>query len=666
MEVLLLALALLAVSGFLALLTGSRPRLATLLGTSGAVAGCVLGLVPAWQALFLEETGFQRHWAWDVPYGSFALDLDPLSAFFLLPILGLSALAAIYGSQYLLAVREHKNLGVAWFFYNGLIASMVLVVVARNGLLFLTAWEIMSLTSYFLVVFEDEKESVREAGRVYLIASHLGTAFLLVLFIVLGREANSLDFDRIAGTVPAEVASLLFLLALVGFGTKAGFMPLHVWLPEAHPAAPSHVSAVMSGVMVKTGIYGLMRTWTLLPQPGPLWWGWVLIGIGIVSGVWGILLGLAQHDLKRMLAYSTVENVGIIALGLGVGLLGVSAHSAALTILGLGGALLHVLNHATFKGLLFLGAGVVLHETGTREMDRLGGLLKRMPAVATAFLVGAVAICGLPPLNGFMGEFLIYLGVFRAEPSLGASSAAAAIGVIVALALIGGLAAVAFSKVFGIVFLGQPRSAEAAHAHAPGLLMSVPMFVLATGCLLLALAAPSLLSYLAPVIEPIAAQPADAIQAQLFAAMRPLYTVTLAAVVLILVALLLAELRRRLLADRPVSEANTWGCGYTRPTVRMQYTGSSLVQPLLVFFEPFLRPRRQYTAPTGLFPQEAAIHTQTPDLPRERLYRPVFDGIAWVFSRLRWLQHGNVHLYVLYIGLTLVVLLLWYVGVKAG
>ncbi len=261
---------------------------------------------------------------------------------------------------------------------------MMMVVVARNGLLFLMAWEIMALASYFLVVFEDEREEVRQAGKTYLIASHLGTAFLLVFFLILGHEFRSLDFARFDHPVPAATANLLFVLALVGFGTKAGFMPFHVWLPEAHPAAPSHVSAVMSGVMVKTGIYGLVRTFTFLPPP-PAWWGEVLIGMGIVSGVWGILFALAQHDLKRLLAYSTVENIGIIGLGLGVGLLGWSAGNNVVAVLGFSGALLHVLNHSLFKGLLFLGAGVVLHSTGTRRLDQLGGLSKRMPWVALAF-----------------------------------------------------------------------------------------------------------------------------------------------------------------------------------------------------------------------------------------------------------------------------------------
>ena len=257
---------------------------------------------------------------------------------------------------------------------------MTLVLLARNAVLFLSAWELMAVSSFFLVTFEHERESVRSAGWIYLVATHLGTGFLLVLFILMGRETGSMDFTVWAaqGIHAPELAGMLFLLAVVGFGTKAGFMPFHVWLPEAHPAAPSHVSALMSGAMIKIGIYGLMRSLTFLGAPS-IWWGWLLLFVGLASGVLGIIFALAQHDLKRLLAYSSVENIGLITAGLGLGLLGVSYNQPLISILGFGGALLHVLNHSLFKGLLFLAAGSVVHATGTRDTNRLGGLLKKMP-----------------------------------------------------------------------------------------------------------------------------------------------------------------------------------------------------------------------------------------------------------------------------------------------
>jgi formate hydrogenlyase subunit 3/multisubunit Na+/H+ antiporter MnhD subunit len=663
MSLLLVGLGLLIASGILALLTGRTARVSTVVGVAGAVVGCGLGLVPVINALAHGTTESVRR-TWDVPYGSFSLELDPLSAFFLVPILSLSALAAIYGGRYLLEYRERKGLGAAWFFYNLLVASMVMVVLARNGVLFLVAWELMSLASYFLVTFDDEKPEVREAGRTYLIATHLGTAFLLAFFVLLGGNGSSLDFVALAASgVSPNLANVLFVLALIGFGTKAGFMPFHVWLPEAHPAAPSHVSAVMSGVMVKTGIYGLVRTLSLLPQP-PTWWGWLLIVVGALSGVWGILFAIAQHDLKRLLAYSTVENVGIIALGLGAGLVGLSSQRPVLAVLGFSGAILHVLNHALFKGLLFLSAGAVLHATGTRQIDRLGGLSKRMPVLAIAVLVGVVAICGLPPLNGFIGEFLIYLAAFRGERVLGTASAVTNLGVIASLALIGGLAAVCFAKVYGVVFLGSPRTGEAAHAHAPDMLLTGPIIVLAAGCVTVGLFAPRVVASMEPVVAIATRLDTQVVGPAVADAVALLVPIVWAAFTLIVLVLALALLRRHLLASREVGTSGTWGCGYQGATVRMQYTSSSFVQPALEFFAPFLRTRKKLAPPSGLFPAPVTFATDTPDLPKNVLYVPVFGSVSWAFGRLRWLQHGNVHVYILYLALTIVVLLIWFLGLK--
>jgi hydrogenase-4 component B len=649
MFLLLLAVGIFVVSGLAALW---RPRL----GVCGVVAGCVIGLIPSVHVLLSGATESLRL-AWNVPYGAFFVEVDALSAFFLIPIFGLSALTAIYGDEYLAAWRGKKSLGASWFFFNLLVASMAMVVIARNGVLFLVAWEVMALTSFFLVTFEDEGQSVRDAGWTYLVASHLGTAFLLAMFVLLGRESGSLDFDRFA----PSAAGALFLLAVIGFGTKAGFMPLHVWLPEAHPAAPSHVSALMSGVMIKMGIYGLLRTLMFLGSPPP-WWGWLLVAIGVSSGVLGVLFALAQHDLKRLLAYHSVENIGIIALGLGAGLLGLSHGVAALAVLGFAGALLHVINHALFKGLLFLGAGSVLHTTGTRELEHLGGLLKRMPWTAAMFLVGAVAISGLPPLNGFVSEFLIYLGSYGGATHGGAATAVPLLGVIAGLALIGGLAAACFTKAFGIVFLGEPRSDHTAHAHEPGWAMRGPMLVLATGCGLIGLSAPVVVRILAPALANVTKFSPDAVRGELAIAVSPLWFIIGAGVALVALIGALAWLRRGLLARRKVETAVTWDCGYARPTVWMQYTASSFAQPLTELFAPILRTRRRLSPPQGTFPREASLATDTPDVAREAVYRPIFAGIDGVLARWRWLQHGNVHLYVLYIALTLLVLLIWKLG----
>jgi formate hydrogenlyase subunit 3/multisubunit Na+/H+ antiporter MnhD subunit len=654
MSPLLIALLSFGIGATGALVFAGRGRGSTICGVGGVVVGCAFGVIPAVNVLLGGQSQSIRT-AWDVPYGSLFLELDPLSGFFLIPVFVLCALAAIYGADYLDAYRGRKSLAPPWFFFNLLVASMVVVILARNGVLFLMAWEMMALSSFFLVTFEDEKESTRQAGWTYLVASHIGTAFLLVMFILLGKANGSLDFDRFSAS---SGSGLLFVLALVGFGTKAGFIPLHVWLPEAHPAAPSHVSAVMSAVMIKTGIYGLLRVMTLLGAPQG-WWGWVLCGIGLSSGVIGVLLALAQHDLKRLLAYHSVENIGIIALGLGVGTLGLRAGLPAVAVMGFAGALLHVLNHALFKGLLFLAAGNVLHSTHTREIDELGGLLRRMPRTGAIFLIGAAAISGLPPLNGFVSEFLIYLASFNGAVTLDGVNSVPMLATIAGLALIGGLAAACFTKAFGIVFLGQARSEHAENAYEVSLAMVLPGFILAAACILIGLLGANVVGSMAPLISEVTGLPATIVRTSLATAAHSVAWVSVTGGALIGIAALLATGRALALSRRSVSTNLTWDCGYAAPSPRMQYTASSFAQPLTETFDLLLQTRRVVTAPHGLFPKEASFATETPDPYQEHVYRPLFREISRDLLRLRPLQQGQVQLYILYIAVTLLALLLW-------
>lgn len=656
LPLILVAVLLMAAGGLAALLTHRFPRVSAVCGAGGAVAGCLLGLV---QPLRVIARGAAESWTrpWSVPFGWFSIEIDLLSACFLVPVLVLSALAAIYGHEYLASWRGRRSLGGSWLFFNALVGGMIVVLIARNAVLFLVAWELMSLASFFLVTFEHDKEDVRRAGWTYLVATHIGTAFLFALFLLIGRHTGSLNFPA-AGSVPAAMAGTLFLLAVVGFGTKAGFMPFHIWLPEAHPAAPSHVSALMSGVMIKTGIYGLLRTLTLLVPP-PAWWGLTLIGIGAASGILGVLFALAQRDMKRLLAYSTVENAGIIALGMGLGLLGMNCGELTVAIAGFAGALLHVINHAAFKGLLFLGAGAVAHGTGTRDMDRLGGLLKRMPRTGAAFAVGAAAISGLPPLNGFISEFLIYLGAFKCALSDQPGTAIPALAVVIGLALIGGLAAACFTKAFGISFLGEPRSEHAAHAHECGRSMWVPMVALAAACVALGLAAPLVCRFVVHVIGSAMGLDAFALDPVLSNLTSILTRVVVAGVAFIALVAGVAVARRRLLAGREVTEAGTWDCGYLKPDARMQYTASSFNQPLTKLVHGVLGTKERSSAPKGLFPKTAFFGSDTADVFKERLFKPVLLAVEAAIARLRWLQHGRLQLYVLYIAVTLLVLLIW-------
>lgn len=649
------ALGLLVLSGLGALLINKSSRKATQLGVIGVVLSCILGSIPAFR-FFLsgQEVSFSS--PLNIPYANFLVGMDGLSAFFLLPIFILSALAAIYGAEYLKPWHGKKPIGVSWFFFNLLVASMVLVVISRNAILFLLAWEMMSIASYFLVTFEEEKLSVQKAGMLYLIATQLGTAFLLVLFILLGKGSASLDFNHFQ-VLPGVLPSVIFILAVIGFGTKAGFIPFHVWLPEAHPAAPSHVSALMSGVMIKTGIYGLVRILMFLGMP-PLWWGWLLIAIGITSGILGVLLALAQHDLKRLLAYHSVENIGIIALGIGVGLMGMSINSPILIVLGWTGGLLHVLNHAFFKGLLFFGAGAVLHETGTREIDCLGGLLKNMPATGICFLIGAAAICGLPPLNGFVSEFLIYLGAFHGTGA-GASIFLSLLGVIAALAMIGALAVACFTKAFGIIFLGEPRAKHCQNVHEVKILMKIPMYFLAGSCVLVGLLGPLIIKIFIRILPGVTGLPEGIIFESLQQAIQPLTYVTGAGFGFLALLGMIVLLRRKLLKNRKVEESLTWDCGYAAPSARMQYTASSFAQPLTDFLGGLIRIRRQIIRPQGIFPKDASLVTQTPDIFEHGFYRPIFEKFYNSVLKLRFFQHGRLQFYILYIVVTLLVLLIW-------
>jgi formate hydrogenlyase subunit 3/multisubunit Na+/H+ antiporter MnhD subunit len=514
-------------------------------------------------------------------------------------------------------------------------------------------------------MFDHERAGVRRAGWTYLVATHLGTAALLVMFVLAGEAAGSFEFSDFArlSSAPPPFATLLFLLAVVGFGTKAGFVPLHIWLPEAHPAAPSHVSAVMSGVMIKTGIYGLVRMLVLLGPP-IAWWGWLLVGIGVTSGVLGVLFALAQHDLKRLLAYHSVENIGIITLGLGLGTVGLAAGMPVLAVLGFGGGLLHVLNHALFKGLLFLGAGCVLHATGSREIDQLGGLLRRMPWTGACFLLGAVAISGLPPLNGFVSEFLIYVAAFRGVVGATGTVAVVASGLatIAALALIGGLAVACFAKAFGIVFLGEPRSVCAAGAHEVGPAMCGPMVLLAGACLTVGVLPGVAMRVLGPTLTLVARQAGPAGAAAVTDAGDVVVVIGAGAALLAAGILAVTLLRSRLLRGRAVETAVTWDCGYAQPTARMQYTASSFAQPLTALFRVVLRTQTHAKPLVGLFPRQGTLVTETPDAFRETVFRPAFAAIGQALGRLRPLQHGRMHLYVLYIVLTLIALIAWKLG----
>ncbi len=646
--------------GALSLLAGGRGNWSSVLGASAVVLGAVTGLIPVWRVITTGVGLTSETIAWNVPYGAIVLELSSVSAWFALPILVVSALAAIFGCGYMRAYSGTKALGPHWFFFNQLVAAMFLVVLARNGVLFLVSWELMSLTSFFLVTFNDENETVRLAGRTYLIATHLGTACLLAMFALLGVHAGSMDFADIAAAAPypSVITNLAFVLGVIGFGTKAGFFPLHVWLPEAHPAAPSHVSAVMSGVMIKSGVYGIVMLLMLVGPPSS-WWGWLLLGIGVVSGLFGVLSALAQNELKRMLAYSSIENVGIIMMALGLGTLGLSLNRPGLASLGIAAALLHVLNHAMFKGLLFLCAGAILQGAHTDKMSLLGGVQRRMPIVAGAFLVGAISISALPPLNGFVSEFLIYLLALNESIMTSTGSAVAALVAIGSLALIGGLVLACFVRAYGIVFLGNARSDVVSTVHEPGRLQTIPLVVLAAACVLIGIGGPYAVGLTAPVVEDLTGYAPAIVQENLDVAVGSLSEVLIVATGIIALLALVAVFRATLVRGREIGHGVTWDCGYAEPTARMQYSSSSFVEPTFQLFSTLMRARRRLESPKGLFPSAGSFQTESPDAAMESGYRPLATLFYRLVLKLHWIQRGRLNFYVMYIALTIVALLIW-------
>lgn len=619
------------------------------LGGLCAIAGAALALVHPLPGIDL---------AWSVPGGRFAVRVDGISALFLIQIFLVSTLGSVYGLGYWKQADHGRDGRKLRLFYGLMTAGMALLVIARNTMLFMVGWEIMALAAFITLTTQDDQRPVRQVGYVYMAATRLATLCLFAMFAVLFAATGSFDF-ALPVPISAGAATAIFLLALVGFGLKAGVMPMHVWLPGAHANAPSHVSSLMSGVLIKMGIYGLVRILSLFPHP-PLWWGEVTLALGVISGILGVAFAIGQHDFKRLLAYHSVENIGIICMGLGVALLGRSLGNGPLVALGLGGALLHVWNHGVFKSLLFLSAGSVLHATHTREIDELGGLAKRMPWTALGFLVGAVAICGLPPLNGFVSELLVYLGLFKsAALPQGRLWLAGAFGA-PALALIGALALACFVKVFGAMFLGEPRTHHAEGAAESPAAMLGPLGVLAVLCALVGLLPWAIGPLLDRAVSAWAGELADTGPLTVLA---PLGWVSLVGGLLVVGLLTGALLVVRNLRKRAVpangTPIGTWDCGYVAPGPTMQYSSSSFAQTLVGLFSWALRPKVKNPDTRGLFPRHDAFTSKVDDVVLDSVLIPAAELGTRAARRLRWVQRGSMQAYLLYILLTLIVLFFW-------
>lgn len=577
------------------------------------------------------------------------LRLDGISAIFVALLAVVGGGGALYSTEYWSERAHPRSTPSGRFWWAGMLASMGFVLLACNGLHFLLGWEAFAVCAYFLVALDRPRASARQAGWLYLAASHTATLSLFAFFGLLAARTGSWDLGQMNDR--PELAPL-FWLALFGFGIKAGVFPLHIWLPSAHASAPSHVSAMMSGVAIKMGIYGLVRFTGWLPTP-PMG-GWVVAALGVVSAVLGVVFALGQHDLKRLLAYHSVENIGIILIGVGFALVASEAGHATWGRLALAGGLLHVWNHGLFKSLLFLGAGSVLHATGTREMSRLGGLWRVMPWTTGLFALGAAAIAGLPPLNGFVSEWLVYVGLFEAVQAQRGAAVVAALSVVL-LAVTGALALACFAKACAVVFLGAPRSEAARRAHECGPRMRGPMALLASACIAIGLWPAG--AWL-PMSAAVGAWHAAWDGLEMPASLVPLGWWHGALVVVAAAAGFLL-LRRTVAA--PARKAVTWDCGFAAPTTRMQYTAGSFAGIVTEWFDWILCPRRHRETDDQPFPRRMAFSLHTPETVLERVIEPIAAHVLRFAHWARGLQHGRVHAYLFYLlaGLGAIALLAW-------
>lgn len=605
------------------------------------------------------------------PLLSFSFHVDGLSAFFLLIISVVAMMASLYGIGYRKQSGGHYRSESFGFFYALFLAGLFLVPAANNALFFLVVWEIMSLASYFLVVTEYHDEKNVRAGFLYFLMTHFGTAFITLSFFLAEQATGSFDFDmwRTAfGSIDTMTLNWIYGLALLGFGTKAGIIPLHIWLPEAHPAAPSHVSALMSGVMLSTAVFMIIRFFFDFFPGAPMEWGLLLLILGSISAVFGVMYALSESDVKRMLAYSSIENIGIIFLGVGSAVVALGYGMEKFAFFGLAAALYHTMNHAMFKSLLFFGAGSVVSATGTRNMERYGGLIRVMPYTAVLFLAGSIAISALPPLNGFASEWLTFQSLFIGASSPSIFVKSVFIGSIAALALTGGLVAACFVKAFGITFLARPRSDVARDAQEVSLFMLVPMEVLSLLLVLLGVFSTTVIAALVGVVGSIAPATGDPMHfifwefienRSMFASVLPLEWVALGLAVALISLVGIVQWSAR---NRSVSIVRTWDCGEDLNS-RMEITGASFSRALQTIFQGVLRPTKQtdveyHDEALRYFIKSRTVTTDRVDVYQNYLYRPLQNGLGWLGDKAKLIQTGNINTYLLYVFMTLLVLLI--------
>ncbi len=649
MNFFLLSLAIIVAGGAIPLLTFRQFLLTKCIYITLTAVGCITGLYAILSATSSPKN-LAWSWAWQHMF-TLSFSFDSLTFFFLLPIFLICPLAAMYSFFYFESAENSLKTAVSYFFTNILIVSMALVTAASNILAFALVWELMSISSYFLVMYDYKKEEARTAGYLYFLFAQGGALLIFAAFGVIFSHNGSFGFIHFVG-IPESAKLLVFSLAFLGFGSKAGVFPLHIWLPHAHPAAPSHVSAIMSGVMIKMGIYGILRMYFALGVTD-IRLGQAVLVLGMISGLLGVLYALGKRNIKRILAYSSVENIGIILMGIGFGMIGIAKGNSLMAGFGFAGCLLHVLNHSVFKSLLFLGAGAVIKTTGINRVDLLGGLMKRMPLTGKTFLVGSLSISGLPPFSGFVSEFLIYFAAFQGLKYNHVNLLLSIIAIL-SLAAIGGLATFCFTKVVGIVFLGEPRSEKVRQATDGGWALTLPISLMAIACLGIGI-------FPAPFIKLAFSSLQDV---SFVSQVDPQLVTTLgtnlgfASRLFLVIFFVVALCRKFLYWRKEITAGPTWGCGFSEPSTRIQYTGASFSRSVIDFSRPFALPRETEVRLKKIFPERTRYASWIEDVAELGMRQGLVLPLLSFLDKFRWIQHGNVQLYIGYIIFAILVLLL--------
>ena len=613
----------------------------------------------------------------NIPFLSLNFNIDNLAAFFILIITIVSFVVSLFSYTYMSRYFYRRNVSVFGCFYNLFILSMILLVASNNLILFLVFWEFMSLISYFLVIFEHEKKEVQRAGNVYVIMTYTGTAFITAAFVLIAYWTKSFDLNTMStSSIPSNYANMIYVFLLIGFGTKAGIVPLHVWMPYAYTVAPSNIAAIMSGVMKKLSIYGLLRiVFDVLPG-NPMWWGVLTLIVGTISAIFGIIYSLGSTvNIKKLLAYSSIENMGIIFCGLGMMLIARATDNSFLLTLAFTATLLHTLNHAIFKSLLFMSAGAIQYSAHTKSMEKLGGLIKKMPIASVFIFIGCLAISAVPPFNGFISEYIIFQTIINSIvwfAPLGRFSLVLLFMIVAAaLALAGALVAFCFVKLYGISFLGMPRSSDAENVKEPGKPMLVALGISASLCLALGIFPKYTIGLIDNVSMEFINQKLLSTNWSLTNFMHyPLannnlnISVSLLSIVVLILAgivtLIVIAIRKR----TSVQRYNTWDCGFTKLNPKIQYSATGFSKSIRIIFRGLFKPNRDLVITEGYGPyhiKKGTYTLSTEKVIEKYLYLPFIKAIINFSRKMRFkIQTGSIHTYLLYFFSILILMLLYY------